>query len=114
MENRAVEALASRVLDLHNNGQIREMLVEVDPKMWDVGAGVILALEKSGVRLRVDPLLIWLYGPRFRADGQEQFVLSIAGPAQHARAMEQTGRVLIAEYQGIFISARPIVPLSVR
>ena len=114
MENRAVEALASRVLDLHHNGQIREMLVEVDPKMWDVGAGVILALEKSGVRLRVDPLLIWLYGPRFRADGQEQFVLSIAGPAQHARAMEQTGRVLIAEYRGIFISARPIVPLSVR
>ena len=114
MPNRAVEALASRVLDLHHNGQIREMLVEVDPKLWDVGAGVILALEKSGVRLRVDPLLIWLYGPRFRADGQEQFVLSIAGPAQHASVMEQAGRVLIAEYRGIFISARPLVPLSVR
>jgi hypothetical protein len=113
-ENSAVEALSSRVLDLHHNGQLREMLVEVDPKLWDVGAGVILALEKSGVRLRVDPLLIWLYGPRFRADGQEQFVLSIAGPVQHARAMQQAGRVLIAEYRGIFISARPIVPLSVR
>jgi hypothetical protein len=112
VENRAVEALTRRVLDAYQSGQLGEMLVEVDPNVWDVGAGVILALEKSAVRLRVDPVLLWLYGPRFRSDGRENVILSIAGAAQHARAMQQTGRVLIAEYRGIFISARPIVPFE--
>jgi hypothetical protein len=59
-------------------------------------------------------VLSWLDGPRFRPDGRENVVLSIAGPAQHALAMQQTGRILIAEYRGVFVSARPIVPLTVR
>ena len=73
---------------------------------------MVLELVKADVSVSVDPLLVRLYGPPFRASGQEDVLLSIAGAARHEIVMKQDGRRLVTTINGVSASVRPIPPLE--
>ena len=112
LESRTVEEISRGILEANRNGRLGNLLVEVDPSVWDIAAGVVLELRKADVQIAAEPLLSRLYGPPFKATGQEDMVLSIEGRAMHARVMQQPGRVLIAASRHVHVSTRPIQPFE--
>jgi hypothetical protein len=111
-ESRMVETLTDSVTAAIRNGLVDRLLVEVDPKAWDVAAGMVLHLSKADIHVRVDPRLVWLYGPPYRSDGRENTLLTVAKADKHKDVMQQPGRVLLAERNGVFVSIRRIEPFE--
>jgi hypothetical protein len=72
----------------------------------------VLHLSKTDIEVRVDPRIVWLYGPPYRSDGLENTLLTVAKADKHKNAMQQPGRVLLAERNGVFVSIRPIEPFD--
>jgi hypothetical protein len=112
VQSRTVEEVSKGILEAKRNGHLGTLLIEVDPSVWDIAAGVVLELRKADVELAAEPHLVRLYGPPFRASGREDMLLTIAGRATHAQVMRQPGRTLIAESYNIQVSTRPILPLE--
>ena len=112
LERTTVMALTKDIMELQRNGQFGRLLIEVDPIVWDIAAGVVLELVRADVEVHVDPLLVRLYGPPFRASGNEDTLLSIAGPAKHEAVMKQEGRRFVTSVNRVSVSVRRIPPLE--
>jgi hypothetical protein len=111
-EDRTVQRLTEAVTAAVRNGLVDRILVEVDPIAWDIAAGIVLHLSKADIHVRVDPRLIWLYGSPYRADGLENTLLTVAKADKHKTVMQQAGRVMLAERNGVFVSIRRIEPFD--
>jgi membrane protein implicated in regulation of membrane protease activity len=111
-ESLAVETLTGAVTTALRNGVADRLLLEVDPKAWDIAAGIVLHLSKAEIDVNVDPTLVWLYGAPYRADGLENTVLTVAAADQHRKAMQQPGRSLLGEHNQVFVSIRRIEPFD--
>jgi hypothetical protein len=111
-EDRTVQRLTEAVTAAVRNGLVDRILVEVDPIAWDIAAGIVLHLSKADIHVRVDPRLIWLYGSPYRADGLENTLLTVAKADKHKNVMQQPGRVMLAERNGVFVSIRRIEPFD--
>lgn len=111
-ERTTVMGLTKDIMDQQRTGQFGRLLIEVDPLVWDIAAGVVLELVKADVEVHVDPLLVRLYGPPFRASGDEDTLLSIAGPAKQEAVMKQDGRLFVTSVNRVSVSVRRIPPLG--
>jgi hypothetical protein len=111
-ESGTVETLSDAVAGAVRNGLVDRILLEADPKAWDIAAGIVLQLSKADIDVHVDPKLVWLYGAPFRSDGLENTVLTVATAARHKDVMQQPGRVVLAEQNGVFVSIRRIEPFD--
>ena len=104
------DGLTKDIIDWQRKQQFGRLLIEVDPMVWDIAAGVILELVRADVEVHVDPLLVRLYGPPFRASGDEDTLLSIAGPAKHEAVMKQDGRRLVTSVNRVSVSVDGFLP----
>jgi hypothetical protein len=111
-ESRTVETLTGGVMDAVRNALVDRILLEADPKAWDIAAGIVLHLSKADIDVRVDPKLVWLYGAPYQPDGRENTLLTVAMADKHKNVMQQPGRVLLAERNGVFVSMRRIQPFD--
>jgi hypothetical protein len=111
-ESHTVETLADAVTAAIRNGLADRILLEVDPKAWGTAAGIVLHLSKADIDVHVDPVLVWLYGAPYRSDGLENTLLTVATSDKHKAVMQQPGRVLLAERNGVFVSIRRIEPFD--
>ena len=117
-ESQTVEILTTAVTDAIRNGHADRILLEADPKAWDIAAGMVLHLSKADFHVRVDPRLVWFYGEPYRDTGLENTLLTVAAANKHQDVMRQPGRIMLGERNGVFVSIRRIEPfdsnLSVR
>ena len=114
-ESRTVETLTDAVTTAVLNGLVDRrdrILLEADPKTWDITAGIVLHLSKTDIDVRVDPRLVWLYGFPYQSNGIENTLLTVAGADKHKDVMQQPGRVMLAERNGVFVSIRRIEPFD--
>jgi hypothetical protein len=111
-ETRTVETLTDAVTAAVRNGLADRILLEVDPKAWDIAAGMVLHLSKAQIEVHVDPRLVWLYGFQYRSNGLENTLLTVATADRHKDVMHQPGRVLLAERNNVFVSIRRIEPFD--
>jgi hypothetical protein len=111
-ESRTVETLTNAVAAAVRNRLGDRMLLEVDPRAWDIAAGIVLHLSKADIDVNVDPRLIWFYGSPYRSDGLENTLLTVARTDKQKDVMQQPGRVLLAERNGVFVSIRRIEPFD--
>lgn len=111
-ESRTVETLTDALTLAIRNGLVDRILLEVDSLAWDTAAGMVLHLSKAGIDVHVDPRLVWLYGPSYGSDSRENTVVTVAKAANHKNVMQQPGRVLLAERNGVFVSIRRIEPFD--
>jgi membrane protein implicated in regulation of membrane protease activity len=111
-ESRSVETLTNAVTAALRNGLADRILLEVDPIAWDMAAGIVLHLSKADIEVRVEPGLVWLYGAPYRSTGLENTLLTGATSDKHKNVMQQPGRVLLAEQNGVFVSIRRIEPFD--
>jgi hypothetical protein len=111
-ESRTVETLTDAVALAVRNGLVDRILLEADSKAWDIAAGMVLHLSKADIEVNVDPRLVWLYGAQYTPNGLENTLLTIAAADNHKNVMQQPGRVLLAERNGVFVSIRRIEPFG--
>lgn len=111
-ESRTVEALTDAVTAAVRNGLVDRILLEADPKAWDIAAGIVLQLSKADIEVHVDPKLVWLYGSPYRSNGLENTLLTVATADKHKDVMQQPGRVVLAERNDVFVSIRRIEPFD--
>lgn len=62
---------------MRNRPHDRVLVRFVGPDPWVDGAGMMLELERRGVRVSVRPELYYLFGPAFRSRGNEQMTIII-------------------------------------
>jgi len=111
-ESLTVETLTVAVTAAVRNGLVDRILLETDPIAWDITAGIVLHLSKADIEVHVEPRLVWLYGFPYRSDGLENTLLTVAKADKHRNVMQQPGRVLLAERNGVFVSIRRIEPFD--
>jgi hypothetical protein len=112
IESHTVETLTDAVTAAVRNGLVDRILLETDPGAWDIAAGIVLHLSKADIHVRVDPRLVWLYGSPYRSDGLENTLLTVAKADKLKDVMQQPGRVLLAQRNGVFVSIRRIEPFD--
>jgi hypothetical protein len=112
IESHTVETLTDAVTAAVRNGLVDRILLETDPGAWDIAAGIVLHLSKADIHVRVDPRLVWLYGSPYRSNGLENTLLTVAKADKLKDVMQQPGRVLLAQRNGVFVSIRRIEPFD--
>ncbi|HSL22963.1 MAG TPA: hypothetical protein VK886_15635 [Vicinamibacterales bacterium] len=106
-DERFVRATTAVVREAFNRGEIRRLLVHVEPATWHITAGVVLQLYKAGLPCAVDAA-VGMYGRQFRPHGSEDSAIAVLDAEGHRRLAARRGRVTIFERNGWFVDAWPL------
>ena len=106
---RLVELASGAVLDDIRRRNVQRPLFQLSTSDWGEAAGVLLQAYKRGARPAVDPSLVSFFGAPLAPDGTEDRVYVIADATAHAALTERPGDELVANVEGMYIHASPIM-----
>ena len=99
----AVRVFVDGIVRAMPEHDIQKPLLQVDGQAWEVMAGVLLQLAKTGVPMAADRRLVDVFGRPWLPTGDEDAVVTIADAAGHERLSARMGNIAVAEYGGYFV-----------
>lgn len=99
-------AIADDLQAYLDSNQIRRPLIRLDQEAWDVGAGVILDLQKRGRSVAVEEDWVVMFTPACRPRAGDDAVLAVAAPAEHVRLVDR-GAPVVSAHEPVFVHAVP-------
>lgn len=93
-------------------GNLHRPLIRIEQPTWGDAAGIVLALQKAGLSVAIEPKWIFMYGTQLAANGDEDCEVIFAD-ARRREELEQDGRyAAVAEWPELSIHVAPLTPRS--
>jgi 4-amino-4-deoxy-L-arabinose transferase-like glycosyltransferase len=83
----SVDVLTDEIQRTLREGNVRPPLFHIEHSIWPVAAGALLRLHKAGISCAVDDRWVTMFGEAFKANGQEDAQLTIAGSIRMPRLL---------------------------
>jgi hypothetical protein len=94
------------------HGNLHRPLVRIEQPTWGDAAGIVLALEKAGMSVAIEPKWIFMYGTQLAANGDEDCEVIFAD-AKRRGELAQDGRyAAVAEWPELSIHVAALTPRS--
>jgi hypothetical protein len=106
---RLVKLASEAVLDDMRRQHVQRPLFQMSTRDWGEAAGVLLQVYKRGVPPAVDASLVSFFGEPLAPNGQKDRVYTIADATTHPALTRQPGDELVANVEGMYIHATPIM-----
>jgi hypothetical protein len=91
-----------------NREGLRRPLVRLTQETWSVTAGVYLELAKRGHQVAIESQWIFMFGPDAAANSEEDSEVVIAADGGHPADVPVETYLLIGEWSGVTVRARPL------
>jgi hypothetical protein len=106
---RVVKLASQAVLDDMRRHHVQRPLFQMGTRDWGAAAGVLLQVYKRGVPPAVDASLVAFFGEPLAPNGREDRVIVIADATTHRALIGRPGYELVADVEGMYIHASPIM-----
>jgi hypothetical protein len=90
--------------------QVRKPLFRLRQEPWGTAAGILLDLDRAGVRFAVEESWQSMFLDVFQRTGDEDAELTVGDPATHRQLGDRPGNVIVASGRSLYIDAVRIDP----
>jgi hypothetical protein len=94
------------------HGNLHRPLVRIEQPTWGDAAGIVLALEKAGVSVAVEPRWVFMYGTQLAANGEEDCEVIFADAKRREELAHDSRYVTVAEWPELSIHVAAPTPRS--
>jgi hypothetical protein len=94
----------------HEN--LHRPLVRIEQPTWGDAAGIVLALEKAGVSVAVEPKWVFMYGTQLAANGDEDCEVIFADVKRRGELARDGRYAAVAEWPELSIHVAALTPRS--
>lgn len=111
---RLVKLVSEAILEDMRRHQVQRPLFHMTTRDWGEAAGVLLQVYKRGNLPAVDASLVSFFGEPLAPNGQEDRIVVLADAAMHPTFLGRPGYEFLAQVDGMYIHASPVVKLQAR
>jgi hypothetical protein len=102
LHERIAMTLSEQIGEYLRNHAGTKPLIRIDPAVWSDAAGVVVALQRTGVPFGVDRDWRWMFTDALAPAGDENVILTIGREGVRDQLAAESGAITIGEYGGVF------------